>query len=173
MATNPAFRIGYEIKQMFIRDKQMASKFERSQNAALRRFGSIVRRDARKSIKKGRPRDLVAIHLVTKNLLYGAAASSSIQAGTARLHRKPSDSGPPKMWTTSEPNLRTILYGIEKAFLDLIVVIGPVALGSTRPTVPETLEHGVGTYRKRSFMGPALERKRDQLLESLLKFGVV
>jgi len=171
MPAASSFGIGFDVKRVFIRDQQMTAKFVRSQNAALRRFGSIVRRDARKSIKKGNVKLLVARHLVTGNWLYGAAANSAIAAKTAKPARK--DSGPPKVWG-NEPNIRTIVYGIEKALLDLFVIIGPVAFGSAgQPTVPEKLEHGVGNYRKRSFMATALERKRDQLLESLLKFGVI
>lgn len=171
MAGRSAFGVGFEVKKMFIRDKQMTSKFIRSQNAALRRFGSIVRLDARKSIKKGNVKKLVARHLATGNWLYGAAADSSLAAGTAKKARK--ESGPPVSWG-QEPNLRTILYGIEKVLLDLLVVIGPVAFGGAgRPTIPEKIEHGIGEYSKRSFMGPALERKRDQLLISLIKFGVI
>lgn len=77
------------------------------------------------------------------------------------------------MWSPHTENLRSIFYGTEKSGRDLTVVIGPVAFNGRRPTIPETLEHGLKGYRERAFMAPALEKKYDQLLESLLKFGVV
>ena len=169
--SNAAFKIGFEVKNMFIRDKAMTDAWIRKQNAALRRFGVIVQRDAKNSIKKGNIKKLVALHLVTKNWLHGAAANSAIAAGTDKPARQ--ESGPPVFWLNhSKRGIRAIFYGAEKIGLDLFVVIGPVGFGVGRPTVPEKIEHGLDGYKKRSFMGPALERKRDQLLESLLKFGV-
>ncbi len=103
--------------------------------------------------------------------LKGQKAVDAVNAGIAKYRARPA-SDPPRYWTNNGLNLRTILFGIEKSRLDLQVVIGPVGFGG-RPSAPERIEHGVGRYRKRAFMGPALEAKRDQLLESLLKFGVI
>ena len=154
---------------MFIRDRELTSKFEKKRNAALRRFGTILRRDARKSLKKGKRRGLEVVFLATGNILSGAAAKGALESGTAVISRGRRKGGPPVVWTDDShgDNLRSILFGTEESGLDMTVVTGPVGFGKGRPTVPEILEHG-----DFPFMRPALDRKEDELLNSLIKFGV-
>lgn len=167
MASNVAFKTFLEVKKSFILDRKLSSKFERARNAALRRFGTIVQRDAKKSLKPARPSDYVVRFEPTGRLLYGASANSAMKAKSGRLVRK--RGGPPVLHSGVKTNpLRKILFGSEESGLDTTVVIGPIAFASSRPTVPEKLEH-----KHFPFMRPALDRKRHELLLSLLKFEVV
>lgn len=165
--TETAFNTRFQFTRMFIRDRELTSKFEKKRNAALRRFGTILRRDARKSLKKGKNRDFQVAFLLTGNILHGAAANSALAARSAVRGRK--RGGPPVVWTDDShgDNLRSILFGTEESGLDMTVVTGPVGFGKGSPTVPEKLEHG-----DFPFMRPALDRKEDELLNSLIKFGV-
>lgn len=137
-----AFAVEFSTKY-FIRDDQVVSQFERRRNQVYRRFGTIVRREARGLLKK--------------------------KSGPLKMH-------------SSEPNLRTIFYGIEGDTL----IVGPVGFNGKSPTVPELHEHGGAAtirlpdgrkvnarYKPRAFMFPALQAKSDELQVSIQKFGLV
>lgn len=163
------FGVNYGIKKFFIDDKRIHGRLEASRAKALRRFGTILRRYARSLIKKGKKQHLSVVFGPSQIVLYGAAAASALKTGSARVRSQFQNSGPPVWWTRQEPNLKTILYGFDGDTL----ICGPVGFGSSGGmTVPERLEYGRGGYRKRPWMNPALKEKEDELLNSLLKFGI-
>lgn len=169
-----AFQLGYKVTKLIIRDRALATQYERNVNAALRRFGSIVRREGRRLIKPARGKRVRVIDKRTGEQLVGKKAKQGLADGTAKTRGRAMAAGsPPIDWTQGDrvATLRNIVFGKEG---DDTIVIGPVHFGKIqRPTIPEKIEHGLGGYRKFPFMGPAMEAKRDELLKSLLKFGVI
>jgi hypothetical protein len=141
-----SFGVDYSMKKFFIDDSRIHDRLEKSRLRALRRFGSIVKRHAAKSIKSGRRR-------------------SKGRPWTLR-----NISGPPLNWAKKgAPGLKSIVFGLDGETL----VVGPIGFGTDGGlTVPEKLEYGLGGYRQRPFMNPALEDKKDQLIVSLKKFGI-
>jgi len=135
--------IGFDVKRMFFDSKTVRAKTDKATRRVLSRFGAFVRRTAKQSIRK---------------------------------RKKASEPGKP-------PSSHT---GLLKRFIwfgyDVVrhsVVIGPVRLSQKgRGEAPSALEHGGivmmrprrregkktrTRIRRRPFMGPAMEKEKDQL----------
>ncbi len=131
---------GFEIKRMFFDSKKVRSKTDRATRRVLSRFGAFVRQTAKRSIRK---------------------------------RKKASQPGKPP---SSHIGLlkKFIFFGYD--MIRRSVVIGPVRLTQKgRGEAPEALEHGgIVTMRPRGkrakvhirprpFMGPAMEKEKQQL----------
>ena len=152
--------VSFDIQKSFIRDRRIVSRYERQRTKVLRRFGTIIRREARRKLKPPKKR----------------------KKDDKRKKPERSRPGQPPLTHSPEPNLRTILYGFDSR----VLVVGPIGLrGAKKGQGPELHEHGKSvmmkifgvrrraTFPQRPFMQPALIEKQDELGRSIEKFGLV
>ena len=152
-----------EVKKLKFRRKQMQQKVSKAQSRVLNRGGFLVRKEARKSMRKGPKKGHGRFGGNT-------TISRGKNRGKIRFRKgRYSRPGTPPFYRSSPPNLRTIFYAFDPSHDS--VLIGPVKLRSkTRQSRTVANIHEFGgrvarrdrlfgrrafQYRKRSFMQPA------------------
>ena len=136
--------LSFDVKKAFIRDDFILKQFDKNRFKALRRYGAILRRNARKKLRR-----------------------------KATKKQKKSAAGEPPFTHASEPNLRTILYAMDGDDTLVTGPVGFNGTVADGVTVPEKLEYGEGDLEARPWMNPTLEENIDELGRSIEIFGVV
>lgn len=140
--TTPAGFVDLQtIKSKFF-NKEMAKRIGKGKAKLLSQFGAYTRRAARSSMKKA-PKNPKSMYGTT-----GVYRRGKKQGQTYQRRGKYASPGKPPHYRSDEPNMRTILFGIEDANT---VIIGPIWLPASRKMsrpVPNVHEKGGSVTRR-------------------------
>ena len=155
-----------EVKKLHFARRMMAEKVDKAQAKALRRGGFLVRKEARRSMRKGPKKG---------HGRFGAntTVKSGKNRGKIRFRKgRYSRPGTPPFYRSSPPNLRTIFYSFDPN--RSVMVVGPVKLRSKSRqsrTVANIMEQGGRVARSRRLWGrrSAMYRARPFMYPSMKK----
>ena len=143
--------IGFDMKALFFDSKAVMDATDRATRKVLSKFGYLVRKSARASVKEA-----------AGSSSAGQPPHSHMRARRRRLNAKRRSEGKEPVKKGFE-GLRYILFSFNPESRS--VIIGPASNRTRSMTIPEILEYGEKDPRvaARPFMGPAFEKEQKSL----------